>query len=164
MFDFEYLAEVVSDLKAGRSAEIPVYNYKTSMREEETQTVRSAEVILVEGIFVLWHEELRNLFDMKIFVDTDSDERLARRITRDIAERGRTMESVLTQYRTTVKPAHDEFIQPTMRSADIIVPRGVDNSSAIDMIVSYLQYVVLGHYLQASPQLAHRDLLEQFGV
>ncbi len=160
MFDFEYLIEVVSDLKAGRNAEIPIYNYKTSMREEETRTVRPADIILVEGIFVLWDEQLREHFDMKIFVDTDSDERLARRLTRDIAERGRTMDSVLTQYRNTVKPAHDEFIQPTMRHADLIIPRG-DNKNAMDMIVSYLQFNILQSKLQQSPKIGDRDLLRK---
>ncbi|KAG9397530.1 Uridine kinase like [Carpediemonas membranifera] len=157
MFDFDALIEVVQGLRRGEAVQVPVYDYVTSSRVEYT-TVPPADIVLIEGIFVLLHEELRDLFDLKIFVDTDSDERLARRIERDIAERGRTVQSVLTQYRQTVKPAHDDFIQPTMRNADVIVPRGVDNKSALDMIVSYLQFVVLQHSGMNSPAVSHAQL------
>ncbi|KAG9394865.1 Uridine kinase like [Carpediemonas membranifera] len=139
MFDFNALIEVVQGLRRGEAVQVPVYDYVTSSRVDYT-TVQPVDIVLVEGIFVLLHDELRKLFDLKIFVDTDADERLARRIERDITERGRTILSVLTQYRLTVKPAHDDFIQPSMRNADVSVPRGVDNKSAMQMLVSHIQF------------------------
>lgn len=141
-FDFEETIDLVSKLKEGKAVEIPRYSFVTSSRLEETDTVVGAEVVIFEGILALYNPKLRDLFDMKIFVDTDSDTRLARRLRRDIKERGRDVVSVLAQYEKTVKPSFDEYILPTKRYADIIVPRGAENTVAIDLITQHLRVVL----------------------
>jgi len=128
----------VQALKAGRAVNLPIYDFTTNRRTGRTLTIASRRIIVVEGILIFAEPELRALFDMKIFVDTDADLRFIRRLERDIAERGRTTESVIQQYLTTVRPMHLEFVEPSKRYADIIVPEGGRNEVAMDMIVARL--------------------------
>ena len=137
--EWDLLIEHVEALKAGKSIEMPQYSYLTCTRSEETQTVQPRDVIIVEGILILGDEKLRDLMDLKVFVHADADDRLARVIYRDIEERGRTAEKVLKRYAETVKPSHLQFIEPTKRYADIIVPQGGHNHVAIRIIRSIIQ-------------------------
>ena len=132
----ELMVQHLHELKAGRSIEMPLYDFTQDTRSAQTQRVDPAPVILVEGILIFVEKELRDLMDVRIFVDTDADVRLIRRLRRDIAERGRTLDSVVQQYMATVRPMHLEFVEPSKRYADIIVPRGGDNRVAMEMIVS----------------------------
>ncbi len=143
-FDTERMVEDVMALKAGRTIERPVYDYSVHNRSRETVTVQPKPILMLEGILILESEPLRNLMDLKIFVDTDADERLMRRITRDMAERGRSVESVLRQYRTTVKPMHEQFIEPSKKYADLIIPRGGKNTVAIAILKNYLKKILDG--------------------
>ena len=138
-FETERLIQDVKDLKAGKTVERPVYDYSVHNRSAETVTVRPRPIILLEGILVLENQELRNLMDLKVFVDTDADERIMRRISRDTLERARSIESIITQYRDTVKPMHDRFVEPTKYYADIIIPWGGENTVGIDMLKKYLE-------------------------
>ena len=122
-------------LRKGESIECPVYDFSQHNRSNETITVEPKRVIIVEGILIFENEPLRNLMDIKIFVDTDADVRLCRRIKRDVNKRGRTLESVLTQYQETVKPMHEKYVEPSKRYADIVVPEGGKNLVALDMIM-----------------------------
>ncbi|BDU50978.1 uridine kinase [Haliovirga abyssi] len=136
--DFELLIEHLNALKDGKEVNMPIYDFKKHIRSEDIKKLYPAKIIIVEGILVFAQKELRDLFDMKIFVDTDDDVRLLRRIERDINERGRTFESVKKQYLGTVKPMYLEFVEPTKRYADVIIPRGGENKVAINMIVAKL--------------------------
>jgi len=136
--EFDYLMEHVNDLKHGRAIEQPVYSYLTCTRQVETVRVIPREVVIVEGILILSHPGLRSILDIKVFVDAEPDDRLMRVIQRDILERGRTLENVLARYEETVKPMHLQFIEPTKRFADIIVPQGGDNHAAIDILTRYI--------------------------
>jgi len=118
---------------------MPVYNFKLNCRKIETVTVYPKAVILVEGILIFYEKQLRRLFDMKIYVDTDADIRFIRRLSRDIEERGRTVQSVKDQYLQTVRPMHLEFVEPSKRYADIIVPEGGFNTVALDMVIARLR-------------------------
>lgn len=138
----ELLVEHVRRLCAGESVEVPVYDFTLHQRRKETTTVRPAKVVIVDGILILWDPALRELMDIKIFVDADPDVRLIRRLSRDITERGRTVESVIEQYTGTVRPMHLEFVEPTKRYADLIVPRGGHNRVAIDMLVTKIKAVL----------------------
>ena len=138
-FDTERLYEDVVKLKNGETIQRPVYDYTIHNRSLETVTVTPKPIILLEGILVLENEALRNLMDLKVFVDTDADERIMRRISRDTLERGRSIESVITQYRDTVKPMHDKYVEPTKYTADIILPWGGENTVGIDMLIEYLK-------------------------
>ena len=122
-------------LRKGESIECPVYDFSQHNRSNETITVEPKRVIIVEGILIFENEPLRNLMDIKIFVDTDADVRLCRRIKRDVNKRGRTLESVLTQYQETVKPMHEKYVEPSKKFADIVVPEGGKNLVALDMIM-----------------------------
>ena len=122
-------------LRQGQSIECPVYDFSQHNRSNETITVVPKSVIIVEGILIFENEPLRNLMDIKIFVDTDADVRLCRRIKRDVNKRGRTLESVLQQYQETVKPMHERYVEPSKRFADIVVPEGGKNLVALDMII-----------------------------
>lgn len=124
------------ELRAGRSIAQPIYNFTTHRRLDATRQVDPREIIIIDGILIFVDKELRELMDIRIFVDTDADERLIRRIRRDILERGRSVESVMEQYITTVKPMHLEFVEPSKHWADVIIPRGAENLVAIDMVVS----------------------------
>ena len=132
--DFELLVMQLKDLKAGKTIEQPVYSFITHNRTDDTIVTHPRKVMIVEGILILTNPELRDLFDVKIFVHADSDERLIRRLKRDIAERGRDMEEVLNRYQTTLKPMHQQFIQPTKVFADIIIPNDKYNTVAIDVV------------------------------
>ncbi|XP_048067215.1 uridine-cytidine kinase-like 1a isoform X4 [Megalobrama amblycephala] len=137
-FDFELLVTTLRKLKQGKSVKIPVYDFTTHGRQKDWKNVYGASVIIFEGILSFADKELLQLMDMKIFVDTDSDIRLVRRLRRDIAERGRDIEGVIKQYNKFVKPAFEQYIEPTMRLADIVVPRGGGNMVAIDLIVQHV--------------------------
>ena len=130
------LVEHIKLLKDHHSIELPVYDFKTHTRTPKTIHLEPQPVILVEGILILAEPSLRDLFDVKIFVDTDADIRFIRRLERDIAERGRTSTSVITQYMTTVRPMHMEFVEPSKRYADVIIPEGGLNTVAMDMVVA----------------------------
>ncbi len=135
----ELLIQHLQQLIAGRPAEIPIYDFTTHTRKKETRTVLSHRVILLEGILIFADKTLREMMDVKIYVDTDADLRFIRRLERDIAERGRTMESVIRQYLETVRPMHLEFVEPSKRYADIIIPEGGFNTIAIDMVVARIE-------------------------
>ena len=132
--DFELLVQHLVDLKAGKVIQQPVYSFVTHNRTDDTVTTHPRKVIIVEGILIFANPELRDLCDMKIFVHADSDERLIRRLRRDIAERGRDMDEVLSRYQTTLKPMHQQFIEPTKAFADIIIPNDKYNTVAIDVV------------------------------
>ena len=127
------------DLRAGRSIEAPVYDFARHARKDETETIAAGRAIIVEGILIYTDAALRKLMDVKVFVDTDDDTRFIRRLQRDIAERGRTVQSVIDQYLGTVKPMHLEFVEPSKRYADIIVPQGGHNAVAIDMLLRLIR-------------------------
>lgn len=137
-FESDRMVEDVRKLIKGYSVEVPVYDYCTHNRSKDTMTVEPRMVILMEGILILENRELRDLMDVKIFVDADADERLMRRIRRDMVERGRSIESILQQYSETVKPMHEEFVEPSKKYADVIIPRGGENEPGIDMLTTYL--------------------------
>ena len=132
----ELLIQHVASLRDGKPVEVPIYDFSSDRRTGETFTVQPQRVILVEGILIFTEVTLREMFDVKIFVDTDSDLRLIRRLQRDITERGRTTESVIEQYLSTVRPMHLEFVEPSKRYADIIIPEGGFNTAALDMVVA----------------------------
>ena len=135
----ELLVQHIKDLKVGRSIEQPLYNFATHQRMKETKKVEPREIIIVDGILLLVDKSLRDLFDIKIFLDTDGDERLIRRIRRDILERVRSVDSIMNQYMNTVKPMHLEFVEPSKHWADVIIPRGAENTVAIDMVVTKIK-------------------------
>ena len=141
-FDMPLLLSHIAALRSGESVEAPIYEYKTHTRSEKTRLVSPAPVVLVEGILLFESEELSELFDMKIFVDTDPDVRLLRRIRRDIESRGRTLDSVIRQYLTTVKPMHEAFVEPSKKRADVIVPEGGENRVATDMIIDRIEHLI----------------------
>ena len=135
----DLLTEHIVALRDGKSIEVPIYDFSTHSRTNQTFTVHPRRVILVEGILIFTEIALRDLFDVKIFVDTDSDIRFIRRLNRDITERGRTTESVIKQYQSTVRPMHLEFVEPSKRYADIIIPEGGFNTAALDMVVARIE-------------------------
>jgi len=135
-FETELLKKHVKALVMGESVDVPVYDYTIHNRSDKTVTVMPKTVIVLEGILLFHDSELREMMDLKIFVDTDADERILRRIIRDTEERGRTLDSVITQYLTTVKPMHNAFVEPYKRYADIIVPGGGSNPVVLDMIMT----------------------------
>ena len=137
--EFELLIQHIKDLKAGKSIAQPIYSYLTCTRAEETISVKPCDVVIVEGILVLTNPQLRKLMDLKIFVDADADDRLMRVINRDIVERGRSINRVMERYEHTVKPMHLQFIEPTKRYADLIVPQGGNNKIAIDILTMYIE-------------------------
>ncbi|HEX2996855.1 MAG TPA: uridine kinase [Anaerolineales bacterium] len=132
----ELLIQHIASLRDGKAIEVPIYDFSIHTRTAKTFTVQPRRVILVEGILIFVEAALREMFDVKIFVDTDSDMRFIRRLERDIAERGRTTESVIKQYQLTVRPMHLEFVEPSKRYADIIIPEGGHNVAALDMVVA----------------------------
>lgn len=137
-FDWELLTKQIQMLRKGMAIEQPTYSYLISNRLAETIHIEPCEVIIIEGIMALWSPELRDLMDLKIFVDADPDERLIRVIQRDIVERGRTTQMVIDRYLDVLKPMHLEFIEPTKRFADIIIPQGGNNLQAIDIMRTYI--------------------------
>ncbi|XP_034036742.1 uridine-cytidine kinase 2-A isoform X2 [Thalassophryne amazonica] len=143
-FDNDLVFATLWEIKKGKTVQIPVYDFVTHSRKEETVTVYPADVVLFEGILMFYSQEIRDFFQMKLFVDTDADTRLSRRMLRDINERGRDLESVLVQYINFVKPAFEEFCLPTKKYADVIIPRGADNLVAINLIVQHIQDILSG--------------------
>ena len=139
-FDTPLLVQHLDALRAGQAIECPTYDYTVHNRAAETITVRPAKVIVVEGILIFAEPELRDRLDIKLFVDTDADVRILRRIVRDVRDRGRDLESIVTQYLTTVKPMHEQFVEPSKRYADVIVPEGGKNLVALMMIVQRIAY------------------------
>ena len=137
-FDWDLLTHQIEELRNGRPVEQPTYSYIESNRQAETVHVEPCEVIIIEGIMALWKKELRDLMDLKIFVDADADERLIRVIQRDTVERGRTTQMVIDRYLDVLKPRREEFIEPTKRYADLIVPQGGSNSRAIEIMRTYI--------------------------
>ena len=138
-FEWPLLAKQIEELRNGHSIEQPTYSYITCTRLEETVHVEPKDVIIVEGIMALYDKNLRNLMDLKIFVDAGADERLLRVIQRDIAERGHPLDMLISKYRNVLKPMHDEFIEPTKQFADIIIPNGGNNDRAIAMMQMYIR-------------------------
>ena len=141
-FDTSLLIEHLNLLLEGKSIEKPIYNFEIHNRIEETVSVQSKEIIIFEGILVLQEKVLRDMLDIKIYVDTDADVRFIRRLMRDIDERGRTTESVINQYLNVVKPMHEQFTEPTKRHADIIIPEGGHNKVAIDIITANISHIL----------------------
>jgi uridine kinase len=137
--DTDLLIEHIKQLKEWKSIDLPVYDFKTHTRTPRSLTVQAQSVIIVEGILIFVEQALRNEFDVKIFVDTNPDIRFIRRLQRDIAERGRTTDSVIKQYLNTVRPMHLEFVEPSKRYADVIIPEGGRNTVAMDMVVARLR-------------------------
>lgn len=138
-FDWPLLLQYIQMLKEGKSIEQPVYHYQTSSRLAETIHVEPRPVIIIEGILALCDPDLRNMMDLKIFVDADPDERLIRVIQRDVVERGRTAEAVMERYTRVLKPMHQQFIEPTKRYADLIIPEGGSNEIAIHILKMYIE-------------------------
>ena len=132
--DLELLIKHINDLKAGKSINKPIYDFVYSLRSEKTETIEPCDVLLIEGIMIFVYPELLDLFDMKIYVDTPDDIRFIRRLKRDIEDRGRTIESVVNQYLTTVRPMHHTFVEPSKRHANIIIPEGGHNEVAVDVL------------------------------
>lgn len=141
-FDTDLLISDLIKLKKGEVVYRPVYSYNIHNRTNETIPLYPKKVIIVEGILILENEQLRNLMDTRIYVDTDADERLMRRILRDIKERGRSVDSVIEQYSKTVKPMHEQFIEPSKKYADIIIPRGGKNLTALNILKEHLNIVL----------------------
>lgn len=142
--DTDLLIHHLRELREWHSIELPVYDFKTHSRTDHTLTIQPQPVIIVEGILIFADAELRNLFDVKIFVDTDADIRFIRRLQRDIQERGRTTASVINQYLSTVRPMHLEFVEPSKRYADVIIPEGGLNTVAMDMVVARIESLLRG--------------------
>jgi uridine kinase len=137
--EFELLVKHLKELKKGKTIEQPIYSYLTCTRSSETIPIKPCHVIIVEGILVLTNPELRKMMDLKVFVDADADDRLIRVINRDIIERGRSVNKVMERYECTVKPMHLQFIEPSKRFADLIIPQGGNNHIAIDILTKYIE-------------------------
>ncbi len=135
----ELLVRHIQELKAGRAIDLPVYDFNIYSRKHETRRIEPRSIILVEGILIFYEKILRKLFDVKIFVDADPDIRLIRRLTRDITERGRSVDSVISQYQATVRPMYLEFVEASKRYADIIIPEGGRNPVALEMVIARLE-------------------------
>lgn len=140
--DAELLEHHVEELKAGRAVDLPVYDFVTHRRKPDTVPVEAKPVILLEGILLFVEPGLRSMLDFKIYVDTDADVRLIRRINRDVEKRGRTPEDVMRQYLETVRPMHLEFVEPSKRWADVIVPEGGENRAALDMVIARVEQLL----------------------
>ena len=135
----DLLVRQLKQLRRGEAIDCPVYDFTVHNRSNETIRIEPRQVIIVEGILIFENEALRNLMDIKIFVDTDADVRLCRRIKRDVSKRGRSLESVLEQYQATVKPMHEKYVEPSKKYADVVVPEGGKNSVALEMIMGHIQ-------------------------
>ena len=141
-FDFDFMCTQIKQLLECKPIEKPTYDFTVHNRLDKTEIVNPSDVIILEGLFALYNPEIRELEDIKIFVDTDSDIRIIRRLKRDIAERNRTIESVISQYMSTVKPMHDQFIEPTKKYADVVLPNGKTNTVGIDLISTKINSVL----------------------
>ena len=141
-FDNDLIVAQLKELKAGRAIDCPVYDYTIHNRSDKVEHIEPAPVLIVEGLMPFVEPELRVLFDYKIYVETDADERIVRRILRDVKERGRSLDSVIEQYRTTVKPMHEAFIEPSKRYADIIIPNGGENGPAVEVLAHHIHSLI----------------------
>ena len=141
-FDTDMMVAHIRSLKDNETIEQPVYSFVEHNRTAERVTVKPSKVIIIDGILIFENQELRDLMDIKVFVDTDADVRLARRILRDVCNRGRSMESVIEQYLSTVKPMHEEFVEPSKRYADVIIPEGGFNSVAVEMLIQSIRSLI----------------------
>ncbi len=139
-FETDLFIRHIKELKKGNAVEVPQYDYRNHLRKKETTRVESNRIIIVEGILLFENVKLCNLFDIKIYVDTDADVRILRRIMRDVNERGRSLDSVVNQYQSTVKPMHEQFVEPYKRRADLIVPEGGHNAVALDVIIGCINH------------------------
>ena len=137
-FETDLMVEQLKELKAGKAIRCPVYSYADHQRTEETELIQPSKVVIVEGILIFQDPRLREMLDIKIFVETDADVRILRRALRDVRDRGRTLESVITQYLTTVKPMHEQFVEPSKRKADLIVPEGGHNLVALELLIKWV--------------------------
>lgn len=146
-FDNDLLVSQINDLIHNKPIEKPTYDYVNHTRSCTTETCYPCDVLVIEGLFVLQDEKLRHLLDIKAFVDTDADIRFIRRLNRDVQERGRTMESVVTQYMSTVRPMHESFVEPSKRFADVIIPEGGTNTVAIDLLTTKISSILKGGML-----------------
>jgi uridine kinase len=142
-FDWRLLSEHIRMLKSGLPIEQPTYSYLESNRQKETIHIDPKPVVIIEGIMVLHNKKLRDMMDLKIFVDTDADQRLIRNIRRDVVERGRTVDMVLDRYERVLKPMHEQFIEPTKKFADLIIPLGGENKTGIHILKTYIQGIVI---------------------
>lgn len=140
----DLLIKHILALKSGKAVKRPVYDYKQHTRSADVVAIEPCQIIMVEGILIFWEAKLRKMFDMKVFVETDSDICFIRRLIRDIEERGRTVESVVNQYLTTVRPSYIDFVEPSKRFADVIIPEGGKNTVALDMVIARLQGLLNG--------------------
>lgn len=141
-FDTRLLIKHIEELSSGKGIDKPIYDFSQHTRAASSVHIAPRDIIIIEGIMIFEDKRLRDLMDIKIFVDTDADIRIIRRITRDIRERGRTLESVIGQYLSTVKPAHEQFIEPTKKFADLIIPEGGYNKVAIDIMVAKVKSII----------------------
>lgn len=141
-FDHELLLNVLEKLMNNEETVKPIYDFTVHNRSDKTEVVKPCDVVIIEGLFALYNPDIRNILDIKIFVDTPSDVRFIRRLTRDIKERNRTMENVMEQYLTTVKPMHDQFVEPSKRYADLIIPEGKTNVVAIDLLTTKINSIL----------------------
>ncbi|ORX50264.1 uridine kinase [Piromyces finnis] len=157
-FDIDLLIETLKNLKKGIAVDVPIYDFKTHSRVEETRHVYGANVVVFEGIFALYFEKVRKLMDLMLFIDTDSDIRLARRMKRDIAERGRDIDGVLKQYTRFVKPSFEDYIQPSKKYADVIIPRGAENTVALDIIVTHIKKELEEHDIKFRSHIANFEV------
>ncbi len=140
-FDWLLMAEHLGALRAGFAVNVPVYDFADHRRSDATTHVRPAPIVVVEGLLILWEPSLRALMDLRVFVDTDADIRFIRRLQRDMDERGRSLNSVVGQYLETVRPAHEQFIEPSKRYADVIIPHGGKNQPALDMLLARIAQI-----------------------
>lgn len=141
-FDTDMMVEHVKALRSNVPIEHPVYSFVDHNRTSDTEAVKPSKVIIIDGILIFENKELRDLMDIKVYVDTDADVRLARRILRDVCDRGRSMQSVIDQYITTVKPMHEEFVEPSKKYADVIIPEGGFNSVAVGMLIKNIRSLI----------------------
>ena len=137
-FETDLMVEQLKELKAGKAIHCPVYSYADHQRTNETELIQPSKVVIVEGILIFQDPRLREMLNIKIFVETDADVRILRRIVRDVKERGRTLDSVVNQYLTTVKPMHEQFVEPSKRKADLIVPEGGHNLVALELLIKWV--------------------------
>lgn len=141
-FDFDLMIDQLHQLIDGKSIEKPTYDYTVHNRADKIEVIQPSDVLIIEGLFALYTPEIRDMEDIKIFVDTPADVRFIRRLKRDVAERARTVDSITTQYLTTVKPMHDQFVEPTKLYADVIIPEGKENLVAIDLLKTKINSII----------------------
>ena len=144
VFDWRLLNDHLAALAAGAAVPVPIYDYNIYDRTDEVRMVQPAQIVVVEGILVLYDQQLRERFDLRVYIDTDADLRLIRRLERDVRERGRTVDSVIAQYLATVRPSHEQFIEPSKRHADVIIPQGGLNRPALDVLLARVRELATG--------------------